>query len=160
MTDFAFYNVGCHEVKGVRRLSVLVRRMLRRILRPIFVRQAEMFRQLADLLDDHEHRIFALRVGSDALDRRNDELAVRHEGLSRRQDELADQIQTTMAFGWDYVALVRRLAALEDQVAVLTGTATVVDESDQNASILFPGLENTPRRTAGTDDTEVRSKVC
>jgi hypothetical protein len=168
MQDFAFYNVGCHDAKGPRGLLILVRRMVRRILRPMFLRQAEIFRHFAALLDDHEHRVFALRIDADAMKRQHAELnrqheamACRQENLSARQDELADQIQTTMAFGWDYVAMVRRLATLEDQLASLTGaTVAPSDEGDRQPSILFPGLEKAMRKTSNDDDDQIRSKVC
>lgn len=105
MSDLAFYNVGCQGAKGPRRLVVLARRAVRRILRPIFLRQVELFQSLCDRLDvaerlDAEHR---------------------HEldHLTRRQDHLADQMQHTIAFGWDYVALVRRVAVLEERLEAL-----------------------------------------
>lgn len=37
--------------------------------------------------------------------------------LADRLADLAQIIQATQAFGWDYVALTRRLTALEDQLA-------------------------------------------
>ena len=43
------------------------------------------------------------------------------QGLSRRHDKKMDKLDKLMAFQWDYVALVRRLAVLEDQVAALSG---------------------------------------
>jgi hypothetical protein len=82
--DLAFYNAGCSGLKGWRRIVIPFRRLLRRLLRPIFQRQVALFEQ-----------------------------------VFRREDLLEAQIQTTMAFGWDYVALVRRLAVLEDRVEAL-----------------------------------------
>jgi hypothetical protein len=169
MQDFAFYNVGCHDAKGPRGLLVLVRRTVRRILRPMFLRQADIFRHLADLLDDHEHRVFALRIDADEskrqhakLNRQHEEMAGRQDELSARQDELADQLRTTMALGWDYVAMVRRLATIEDQLASLTGSnGTPADEGDGQPSILFPGLEKAMRKPSNDDDDDqIRSKVC
>ena len=66
--------------------------------------------------------------------------------LTRRQDELDAKVQTLMALGWDHVALARRLASLEDQVAVLTGSTRprLVREVDPHPSILFPGLDSAP----------------
>src|SRR5262249_22641199 len=142
-------------------LLVLARRLLRRILRPMLLRQAELFQHLADLVDDHEHRLFALKIDNLELKESHEALAVRQEELTVRHGELSEQIQTTMAFGWDYVALVRRLATLEDQVAALTGVAGMpADEGDPHPSILFPGIEKAPRRTATGEDGEVRSRVC
>ncbi|AGA25883.1 hypothetical protein [Singulisphaera acidiphila] len=173
MQDFAFYNAGSHDLKGPRGLLVMVRRLMRRVLRPIFLRQVEIFQYLADRLDNHENRVFALRIDADAMKRQhqalaqelgqqNEALAHRQDLLSGRQDELADQIQTTMAFGWDYVAMVRRLATLEDQLALLTGsTANSSDDGDAHPSILFPGLEKGMRKPAQDDDEQgIRSKVC
>ncbi|WP_406696768.1 hypothetical protein V5E97_37850 [Singulisphaera sp. Ch08] len=173
MQDFAFYNAGSHAMKGPRAVLVVARRVMRRVLRPIFLRQVEIFQYLADRLDNHENRVFALRIDADAmkrqhgelaaeLGRQNEALAYRQDLLSGRQDELADQIQTTMAFGWDYVAMVRRLATLEDQLASLTGsTLPSSDEGDAHPSILFPGLEKGMRKPANDDDDKgIRSKVC
>lgn len=39
--------------------------------------------------------------------------------LCCRIDQLESQLQTTMAFGWDYIALCRRTAVLEDRVETL-----------------------------------------
>ena len=181
MQDFAFYNAGSHSLKGPRGLLVMVRRLMRRVLRPIFLRQVEIFQHFADRLDNHENRVCALRIDADSLKRQhealsrevmqdlaqelgrqNEALALRQDLLSGRQDELADQIQTTMAFGWDYVAMVRRLATLEDQLASLTGsTLTSSDDGDAHPSILFPGLEKGMRKPANDDDDQgMRSKVC
>src|SRR5579883_1004355 len=96
--DLAFYNVGCEPQPGPRRLVVLMRRALRRVLRPIFQRQVEILTSLCDRLDAAEHQTACLR---------------------KNQEELSEQLQTTLAFGWDYVALVRRLAVLEDRVESL-----------------------------------------
>lgn len=177
MQDFAFYNAGSHSLKGPRGLLVMARRLMRRILRPIFLRQVEIFQNFADRLDDHENRVSALRIDADAMKRQHRDLAQeferelgqkhaalmeRQDQLSGRQEELADQIQTTMAFGWDYVAMVRRLATLEDQLALLTGSSlTASDDGDAHPSILFPGLEKGIRKAADdVDDQEIRSKVC
>lgn len=173
MQDFAFYNAGSHSLKGPRGLLVMARRMMRRVLRPIFLRQVEIFQHFADLLDNHEGRVSDLRTDADAmkrqhrdlaheLGRQNEALALRQDQQSARQDELADQIQTTMAFGWDYVAMVRRLATLEDQLALLTGsTLSPSDEGDAHPSILFPGLAKGMRKPANDDDDKaIRSKVC
>jgi chromosome segregation ATPase len=170
----------------VKRVLVLARKLASRILRPIFLKQAELFRQLADTLEYHDHRLFAHHAELDALRKRQqdasirldqmsarlDELSVRldeqarlFEGMTARLDEQADHVQTTMAFGWDYVALVRRLATIEDQLAALTGSsagASPADEGEVHPSILFPGLEATTRRpgSGGGEDPEHRSKVC
>lgn len=88
MRDFAFYNAGVDDARGPRRLLGLTRRLLRRILRPIFFRQEAIYREMQD-----------------QIDRLNGQV----EALSARS-------ATTDAFGWDYVAMSRRLAAIEDHL--------------------------------------------
>ncbi len=135
MRDLAFYNAGCQETRGVRRAVVPLRRALRRLLRPIFHRQVELFQEIWHRLDHMDHSLHALH----------------HEvhNLSRRQDGLEEQLKTTLAFGWDYVATVRRLAIMEDQIALLTGTAAPgIDDTEAHPSILFPGLKCDPKARA------------
>jgi hypothetical protein len=63
-----------------------------------------------------------------------------------------ERVETALAIGWDHVAMVRRLAVLEDQLATLTGqAASSAVEGDPQPSILFPSL--------GTA-SETRSRVC
>jgi hypothetical protein len=136
--DLAFYNAGCHEARGARRVLVAVRRLLRRLLRPIFLRQVELFQGLINRLDAGEQSVQAVR----------DDV----ESLARRQDEVDERVETALAIGWDHVAMVRRLAVLEDQLATLTGQAAPsAVESDPQPSILFPSLDTA---------SETRSKVC
>ena len=144
--DLAFYNAGCHEPKGVRRSVVPFRRVLRRMLRPVFLRQVELFRELFHRVDHLDHSLHALRHELNAL--------------AQRQDELSEQLKTTLAFGWDHVAMVRRLAVLEDLLAASSSNGTGAlggDESDSRSSILFPGLNSD--RDARGDEPEARSKV-
>lgn len=124
MNDLAFFEVGCDESRGPRRLLVLARRVLRRILRPFFLRLVEILQSLRDRLDANEAADRSLRADLD--------------DLVRRQEELADRLQATIAFGWDYVALVRRVAVLEDRVEALM--AAVGDES--RPSLPFPATED------------------
>jgi hypothetical protein len=136
MRDLDFYNVGCDEPTGARRLMVAVRRSLRRVLRPIFARQVEILHSICDRLDATEQAENALRRHVDAL--------------SQRQDDLSDQAHTAMAFGWDYTAMVRRLAALEDRVESMT---TPHEESAQRPdprqlTLPFPEREERPRALA------------
>jgi hypothetical protein len=41
------------------------------------------------------------------------------DSIARRQDQIGRRVQRTEAFGWDYVALVRRVTVLEDLVEEL-----------------------------------------
>jgi hypothetical protein len=102
MSDLTFYNVGCEPRTGARRIVVPARRAARRLLRPFFARQVEILQSICDRLDAAERDDRSLRA----------DLA----HLEGRHDRLADDTHASIAFGWDYVALTRRLAALEDQV--------------------------------------------
>jgi hypothetical protein len=105
MSDLAFFNAGCARKTGIRKLIVPPRRALRRLLRPIFQSQVVLFQWICDRLDEGE---------------RNDHKLEREfKDLTQRQDRLGEQIQATQALGWDHVALVRRLAVLEDRVEAL-----------------------------------------
>ena len=53
MSDLAFYNVGC-ESRGLKRAVVPLRRLLRRVLRPIFLRQVEILQEICNRLDGLE----------------------------------------------------------------------------------------------------------
>ena len=120
MHDLAFYNVGCDDPRGLRRVVVLARRCVRRLLRPIFLRQVELFQHiletqaaLADRCDQHEQAV---------------------QVLMQRIDHMDVQLQATLAFGWDYVALVRRLAILEDRVEALMAEREARESSAGTAS--------------------------
>jgi hypothetical protein len=144
--DLAFYNAGCQETRGVRRAVVPFRRAVRRLLRPIFHRQVELYQEIWHRLDHIDHSLHALHHEQHAL--RHELHALRHElhTVSGRQDGLDEQLKTTLAFGWDYVATVRRLAVMEDQIALLTGTAAPkFDDTEAHPSILFPGLGYDPQ---------------
>jgi hypothetical protein len=109
MRDYLFYNYGCTEPKGFRRIVIPFRRLLRRLLRPMFQHQIELYRQLDADID---------RLDAD-IDR-----------LSQRQDRLDCQLKATMSSGWDHVAIVRRLAALEDHVEALMQRDAMAASSD------------------------------
>jgi hypothetical protein len=123
--DLAFYNAGCDDARGPRLALVLARRLLRRVLRPIFMQQVVLYQYLIDRLDRGETTV------------RGD-----LETMNKRVEDLAERVETVQAFGWDYVAMVRRLAVLEDHLAALTGqTAPASEEAEAQPSIPFPGLE-------------------
>jgi hypothetical protein len=91
MTDYVFYNEGCTGKRGTRWFIVPLRRLLRRILRPIFQRQVELLHDLGE----------------------------EQERLRTQVAEIDEDIQDIVDFGWDYVSLVRRLTALEREVQSL-----------------------------------------
>jgi hypothetical protein len=107
--DLAFYNAGCEDSRGARRFLVIARRALRRVLRPIFQHLTAILQDVCNRLDAAERADAGLRTDLDAL--------------ARRHDDLRDQMQATIAFGWDYVAMTRRLATLEDRVEALSAHA-------------------------------------
>lgn len=119
--DLAFYDAGCENPRGLRRPLIFARRALRRILRPIFQRQVALYQAMLDRFDAAEQADASLRADLDEL--------------SRRHESLNEQSQATIAFGWDYVALVRRLAVLEDRVETLTAAR---EGETSAASVRFP----------------------
>ena len=107
MPDLAFYNAGTEPARGLKRAVVPARRALRRVLRPIFARQVEILQSICDRIEAAEAADRGHRAEVDAHLARVDE-----------------QLQMTLAFGWDYAALVRRLATLEDRVEALSPPTT------------------------------------
>ena len=99
MRDLAFYNTGCDDPTGKRALLAAPRRLLRRLLRPFFQRQVDLYRELHERIDAIEHALQIIR---------------------ERQDRLAAETFAGVALGWDHVALSRRLACLEDAVETLS----------------------------------------
>ncbi|CAN5914119.1 hypothetical protein BH23PLA1_BH23PLA1_07710 [soil metagenome] len=132
MRDFAFYNAGGSGSNGPRRVLALARRILRRVLRPIFFRQEEIFRELQGQID---------------------ELARRREELAEQVHDLARQLDATTAFGWDYVAMARRLAALEDRIEAASpvGGPLEVHQGHGEGGIPAAHLRSTPAYRRATD---------
>jgi hypothetical protein len=93
MPDFAVQDeprVG--GPRGLWRIFLPFRRLLVRILRPIFLRLAAVL----ETLDGEQRR------------------------LAERQEWMGQQVDALLNRGWDEAALLRRLAALEQQVEELT----------------------------------------
>ena len=108
MPDLSFYDAGCVAPKGLSRLVVPFRRLLRRVLRPILLRQAALFAELDAKID---------RVGSGL------------GGLAHRQERLE-------AFECDGAALARRLAALEDRLDALLSREAATNSEPGPSSVL------------------------
>lgn len=146
MSDLRFHEVGCESPRGKRRISVFCRRVLRRILRPIFERQVEILVALRTRIEVLEMENGLLRTS----------LCDEIRGQHQRNDALARHVQTMIALGWDHVATTRRLASLEEHVESLLQESAVRIEPDARPSILFPGLQQ------ASDDLKAdaaRSKV-
>ncbi|GAC1310699.1 MAG: hypothetical protein NVSMB14_13870 [Isosphaeraceae bacterium] len=124
--DLEFYNNGCDAPTRKRAILVLPRRVLRRLLRPFFQRQVDLYRELHERIDLIEHALRDIR---------------------ERQDRLAAETFAGVALGWDHVALSRRLACLEDAVESLT-MPTIDSEESSRPAIPFPSTENEARAEA------------
>jgi hypothetical protein len=105
MEQLAFHEAGCEPTRWPAGLKVRLRRRLRNLLLPMFLRLVEILGCLCHRLEVAE---------KEAQDLRN-----LCDDLRRRQEEQAARLPATLAFGWDYVAMVRRLAALEEHVDAL-----------------------------------------
>jgi hypothetical protein len=105
MDHLAFYNTGCEPATGRAGFKVRLRRLARKLLLPSFQRLVEILASLCRRLDILECEVQDLKMQVD--------------DLRRRQEDQAAKIPATIAFGWDYVAMVRRLAVLEEHVDTL-----------------------------------------
>lgn len=95
MKSYAFYEAGIEGIRGKAKVLVPLRRVLRRLLRPMLFRLERLLQEMEDETDGK-------------LDQ-----------LAQRQDVLDRAIRTTEVYAWDYQALSRRLAALEERLATL-----------------------------------------
>ena len=129
MEDLVFYNVGCEEGRDAPDHG------------PVspdpppdpatdFLPAGRAVPAPANRLDEHEPVVRATH--------RNVEI------LTHGQELAEKKVETFLALGWDHVAMVRRLAVLEDQIAVLTGhprPGPRPTRSSRRNRSLFPGLE-------------------
>ncbi|WP_435011086.1 hypothetical protein P12x_002380 [Tundrisphaera lichenicola] len=128
MDHLAFYNTGCDPEPGLSRLKLWVRRQVRKVLLPPSRRLVEILTSLCHRLDVAEHESREIRHQVD--------------DLRRRQEEQAARLSSTIAFGWDYVAMVRRLAVLEEHVDTLLKREEAGASPDQaDPSVRFHGHE-------------------
>lgn len=134
MRDLEFYNQGCQEVQGTRRVLVPLRRLLRRILRPIFQAQVDLYRELFTRDDDLSRRLTELE---------------RH-ALLHRVEELEKRVETLEKREIDALALARRLSAIEDRL--FTQNRVLVAEGGHRAHVVPPP----PRHTVVNSDLIAR----
>ena len=144
MDHLAFYNVGSEPAPGGSRLKLWVRRQVRKILLPASVRLVEILSSLCRRLDVAECEVRDLKAQVD--------------DLRRRQEEQAGRLPATIAFGWDYVAMVRRLAVLEEHVDALLARGPGEETPTRpEPSVRYPGRNSAG---AGHDaDPSPRSKL-
>jgi hypothetical protein len=81
----------------------------------------------------------------DAAHEKGDEAHSMSENLERRMDEAEISLLHTQTFHWDYVALVRRLATIEDRLSARSDPA---EDAQPGASIPLPGLDYVARKPA------------
>jgi hypothetical protein len=152
--DLDFYSAACGSPGGWRSAIVPLRRVMRKLLKPMYQHQRIIFQELVAAIGQAEQRQCAIENRQRALEerlgsieqaqvrteegfrrteegfRRTEEgfqkteawqqkAEDKQEALYGRQDALVADVQTVMALGWDHVALLRRLAVLEDRVEQL-----------------------------------------
>ena len=133
MESHLFYEAGCERRGGLRRLVVLPRRCLRRVLRPMLYRLAEVLLDLGARLDRLELRHAQEReeglVARARLEQTTSHLLEKVGEIDRRLDRLDEQFQAIASSKWDQGAMIWRLGTLEDQVEALLAerAATSVD---------------------------------
>jgi hypothetical protein len=93
--DYAFYSAGFADLKGWRRGIVPFRRLLRRILRPMLYRQAELLAQLGAEIE---------------------QLRAEGEHIRGRLDQVEASLRAIHGLSCDVLATRRRLAAIEDHL--------------------------------------------
>jgi hypothetical protein len=186
MDERLFYEAGYHEVKGIKRIALPVRRLVRRVLRPIFVELDNRLKSLDGRqaqFDVHQNKLDQrqneLGQRENELDHRQHELDHRQNQLGDRQNQLGPEVSAAtdrlhnrldrelkalLALGWDHVAVTRRLAVLEDRVEALLsggaagGPAETCDESAR-AVIRYPGPDSRPVDDRGNRPVDVQLKA-
>jgi hypothetical protein len=129
MNEVAFYEAGCQEVQGKRRIIVPVRRALRRVLRPIFLKLDERL----DLLDRRQDQLDRDLKAIEAM--ACDQLA-----LSRRLAMLEDHLESLLAHG-------------------IGRDANRSPEGDERSLIRYPRLEENSGDHATPRVNEAQAKV-
>ena len=121
MEHLAFYHHGCQPSPGESKLKNFVRRAARKAIMPMCQRLVEILTSVVERLDRNEHEARVMKAELD--------------DLRRRHEEQAAKMPSTLAFGWDYVAMVRRLAVLEEHVD------TLMNRDREESSVHLAGLD-------------------
>ena len=82
--------------------------------------------------------LFSLCGRLDISDLEIRDLQKQLEDLQRRHDDVATKLPATVAFGWDYVAMVRRLAVLEEHVDTLLNAREEAHDLARSAVVETP----------------------
>jgi hypothetical protein len=118
MDERPFYEAGYHEVKGLKRIALPFRRLLRRVLRPILVELENRLISLDGHLVQLELRQAQLELRQAQLDVYQNDLIHRQNDFAQRQNELA-QRQNELA---------ERQTQLEDRQSALNpGDSAAID---------------------------------
>lgn len=149
--DLAFYNAGCEASKGKRALLIAPRRLIRRMLRPMAYRLEDILKHFLLRMDHADRNMGTLHADFLALRTEVMNLRAHNAILSERVNELtnhtvvlADQARTAIAMAWDEVAVVRRLAVIEEHIETLLPASTHTPAQDEMIpAIMFPGLDRT-----------------
>jgi hypothetical protein len=151
-------NVQTHSDPGsqapslVRRLLSLGRRMARRLRRTASFAFGYPNGHVLSRLESLETltRALAFKMDKahekgDAAHEKGDLAHSMSEKLERRMVEIEMSLQHTQTFHWDYVALVRRLAAIEDRLLAQSDAPL---DAQPEVSIPLPGLDHVAREQA------------
>ena len=87
----------------------------------------DQFASLNARFDDHQDQIDEQRGRLDAQRGQLDALPARFDDLYHRFEDQGSRYPATVAFGWDYVAMTRRLGVLEEHVDALLAPPTDPD---------------------------------
>jgi hypothetical protein len=107
--DYAFHQAIEQPPRRLRWIVARVRRMLRRLLGPVWEREQTLFEEIDSDLEQVRREIEELRAHDEGY-------APTLTYLTDRLDALDRQVRETAALGWDHAALVRRLSVLEDRL--------------------------------------------
>jgi hypothetical protein len=132
-TDFGISNKP--GPSGWRRVILPFRWLTYRLLLPWIFRQEELHEELEESLAKIEVRRELLHQELMGV-RSEIEATTRELAAIRSEIAATDQrVRQALAFGWDHVALVRRLAAIEDRLSLPQASAS---ESDERILMRFP----------------------
>jgi septal ring factor EnvC (AmiA/AmiB activator) len=90
MRDYAFYNIDNDQTR-LRLAVVPTRRLLRRLLRPMFLRQEQILRDLGEAVDHLSRCCADLERRQEELAQRYEDVAERHEDLAQRHEDLTER---------------------------------------------------------------------
>lgn len=174
MEELKFYETACEPTRGKGMLVVVLRRLVRKLLRPMFDRLITILSGMIARLDAIDERFKKPERDIAILQVKAEGLAAHLEGLSKefrevepelrarivqltslsssvaginvRLDEDEERLHAIQALHWDHVALARRLATIEDLLAASSEHARSAIEGGENQPLIpFPGLEEHPR---------------